>query len=573
MKSQNSSAVSHYSRPILFAARVAAVGSLLMSLVVESSAGLLMNASGDSPCAQLPQGTIAIGSASEPANCSHDESSGRIESVSEAAGDAVEAVLKTPSLGHAQLEAAVGVVQFALAPFAAGYGVIKGSHRKLTPEEMGEVEDNLEQALGEMAQQDHLRQCVFECATEKSARHVVELGLPGKTRDETISGLLETRVERLQLKRKGNHSQNYQLTITARARLLEGAGGKVVAEIPYSYTSGEAMFIDWARAGGLESAARTGYRVLGEQIAQDFFAPRQEAPILLGAGYRNSPTPRAKPVLLARRQAATPPAEQFVSYHVTENGAFEILPELDRPEVLIRGPKTGVETTSETQTDAEWKLDGLVNNRNFVVQAAACIAAVPLGLWEQTVGAIGRWSERDLSEAETELRHITRRGPVQQELANEIARQLAPRTSQAVVLRALPSTAEEEISGSALGISAMDRTLGESPGHLQAATSLAIRLVKVELTGKRTAGHRASLSLQAQVTLRRTGDGQELCVWPVHYCSAPRRLKEWSAPDGVLLQQELRQYSSQVASAMVAQLLANGLVAPQPIIGPAMARN
>ena len=547
-----------------------------MSLLAASNAGLSSGVSGDPPCAQLPQGPIAIGSPTEPANYSHDESLGRIETVSEAAGDAVEAVLQTPSLGNPQLEAAVGVVQFAFAPFAAGYGAIKGSHHKMTPAEMGDSERQLEEALGTMAQQDHLRQWVFQCATEKSARHLVELDLVGKPHDGTdgtFSGLLETRVDALRLKRSSHHSQNYRLTITARARLLEAADGKVVAEIPYSYTSGEALFIDWARAGGLESVALTGYRVLGEQIARDFFSPRLEAPILLGAGNKNSPAPLVKPVLLASHKATLASAVQLVGYRVTENGAFEILPGPDRPEVLIRGLNPSIETRSETQTDAEWKMDGLENNRNFVVQAAACIAAVPLGLWEQTIGAIGRTSETDLSQAETEIQQITWHKPVQQELANEIARRLAPRTSQAVVLRKLPLSADERIPVNALGISARDRVYGESPSNARAETSLAIRLVKVELAGKRTASHHASLSLEAQVTLVRTVDGQELCVWPVHYCSAPHRLKDWSAHDGVLLQQELKEYCGQVGSAVVAQLLAAGYVAPKPIDGPAIAKN
>src|SRR5690349_18322373 len=142
MRTQKNSA--RHGRTILATARITAIGSVLMSLVAESGAGNLSGPASDPPCAQLPQGTIAIGSPASPANVSHDHGLGPIETASEAAGDVVATVLKTPSLGNHQLEAAVGVVQFAFAPIAAGYGALRGAHHKLTPEQLADAEGQLE---------------------------------------------------------------------------------------------------------------------------------------------------------------------------------------------------------------------------------------------------------------------------------------------------------------------------------------------------------------------------------------------------------------------------------------------
>src|SRR5689334_7065065 len=88
------------------------------------------------PLATLEPGVVVVSSAREAANCSFEKAIGRVESPAEGAGEAVATVLKTPTLGNPQLEAAVGVVQFAFTPFAAGYGAITAGHRKLTTEQL-----------------------------------------------------------------------------------------------------------------------------------------------------------------------------------------------------------------------------------------------------------------------------------------------------------------------------------------------------------------------------------------------------------------------------------------------------
>ena len=67
----------------------------------------------------------------------------------------------------------------------------------------------------------------------------------------------------------------------------------------------------------------------------------------------------------------------------------------------LRSPKPGAETgsASGTMSDTKWSLDGLEEDRNAVVQGVSCLAAVPMGLWEQTAGVDLRAASRPEEEA------------------------------------------------------------------------------------------------------------------------------------------------------------------------------
>jgi hypothetical protein len=561
-------------RAVSSAARIIIPAAVLITLAARSTSAA--SAAPNEPVtrvtaiAGLEPGAIALTSPLERASYHFDEAFGHIESPSEGAGESVAAVLETPRLGNPQLEAAVGVVQFVFTPIAAGYGAITASHHKLNAAELFEAEQHLAQAMRKMAEQDHLRQIVLSYAGEKTHRHLVELNPAGIISVHPFSGVLETRVAQLQLKRSGNSDWSYQLNIKARARLLNAANDQILAERPYEYTSNPDMFIDWAREGGLESVAKTGFRAIAEKIAQDFFSPEREAPIFLGAGYKTVPPPVARPVQVARRTASGTPKLQFVDYHVTENGPFEISPDAARAQVFIRGPKAKEEPSSDTQTDAEWALDGLENHRNFVVQVAACAAAVPMGLWEQTVGAIGRRSQNDLSVAGGMVEEMIWKKPIQQDLANDIAQALAPQTSQPVILRKLPSTSGQEDGPIRISpVNNLPFEVTQSPPE----TVLEVHVEKVELCGTHGSSRRPDLSLEGEVTLVRVSDGQELCTWPVRYRSARQGIGDWSANGGSLLERELKQCSSQIARALARELLVDGYVAPLQKSGSAIAKN
>jgi hypothetical protein len=552
-------------------------GSSLIAFAAEATAGdpatQLEAATQIAPLARIEPGAIAIICGSERGQCSFDKGALRVESSAEGAGDAVATVLQPPKIGHAQLEAAIGVVEFAFSPFAAAYGAITSGQHKLTAAELAEAEQRVVEAMHQMVEQNRLRQFVFEYAPEKTHRRLVEPAADGTRSMDPFSGALETQIEMLQLQPVHLNDQNYRLTIHARARLLKTSKDQVIAERSYEYTSGEGMFIDWSRAGGLESVALTGFRQIAQDIVRDFCSPALEAPIFLGAAYGN-PAPRpAQHVRLARRTA--PGTPQFVEYRVIANNAFEVFPDVARAEVMIHGPKDKDSTSSDSQTDAEWSMDGLVNHPNFVVQAGACLAAVPMGIWEQTVGAIGRKSQENLSAAAGEVQQVVWKTPLQQNLAGDIARTLAPQTAQPVILRKLPSTSGEgSPTGDLIRISNVgDVALDGRAMQMRPESSLEVRVTKVELSSNHGNKRQPSLSLEARVTLLRTGDGQELFTWPVRYSSAPRRIGAWSAHEGAQVEQELRECLRQIAEAIVAQLLREGCVAPGRMPASAIAKN
>src|SRR5262249_11509269 len=128
---------------------------------------------------------------------------------------------------------------------------------------------------------------------------------------DAFSGSLETHIEALQLRSIRKNDQNFQLTIRARARLTNAANGQTVAERSYQSTSGEAMFIDWARAGCLERVAQTGFRQIAQDIARDFCSPTLEAPIFLGAAYGS---PRALPTQGLRSATRNSPGTTRVQF-------------------------------------------------------------------------------------------------------------------------------------------------------------------------------------------------------------------------------------------------------------------
>lgn len=524
-----------------------------------------------SPLARIEPGAIAITSGTEPGQCSFEKGSLRVESSTEGAAEAVATVLQPPAIGHAQLEAAIGVVQFAFTPFAAVYGAVTSGHHKLTAEELADAEQHVLEAMHQMVDEDQLRKCVIDYAPEKTHRRFIELAPNAKQSSDPFSGSLETRIEALRLRPVQKDGENYQLTIRARARLATAANGQIIAERCYEYASDGAMFIDWARTGGLESVAQTGFRQIARDIVRDFCSPTQEAPLFLGAAYGSPPTLPAEGVRLARRTSK--PLAQFVDYRVTATSPFEIFPDAARAEVMIRGPKPQQEISSDSQTDTEWAMDGLENHRNFVVQAGACLAAVPMGIWEQTFGAIRRKSEDRLGQASEVVQQVVWKTPLQQNLANNIARTLAPQTAQPVILRKFPSTSGEgSPAGDLIRISNRG-PLGLSGTTIHPETALEVRVTRVELGNHKGSKQHPSLTFEATLTLLRTSDGQELFAWPVRYSSAPRRISEWAAHDGIQVEDELRQCSRQIAHAIAGQLLREGCVIRGRMPDSAIAQN
>ena len=69
-----------------------------------------------------------------------------------------------------------------------------------------------------------------------------------------------------------------------------------------------------------------------------------------------------------------------------------------------------------------------------------------------------------------------------------------------------------------------------------------------------------ALRVQAQVTLVRARDGQELYSWSVRYCSTERKFKDWAAHDAKLFRQELDQCYRQMAAGLAERLVNDNVV-------------
>src|SRR5262249_13928579 len=102
----------HHGRTVSIAARTL-LGISVIAFAAEATAeepsAQLEATSPIAPFARIERGAIAITSASERGHSDFDRGALRVESSAEGAGEAVATVLQPPRIGHAQLEAAIGI--------------------------------------------------------------------------------------------------------------------------------------------------------------------------------------------------------------------------------------------------------------------------------------------------------------------------------------------------------------------------------------------------------------------------------------------------------------------------------
>jgi hypothetical protein len=123
--------------------------------------------------AQLDPGMIMVVSGPQPAAVDCDPPNARMEYASEGAAMAARSVMNTPHLGHAQLEAVVGVLEVGMAPFAAAYGAVAASRQRLSPDQLSQVELDLRKAMQSSAGSAALREKVADAARQKTCRLLV----------------------------------------------------------------------------------------------------------------------------------------------------------------------------------------------------------------------------------------------------------------------------------------------------------------------------------------------------------------------------------------------------------------
>jgi hypothetical protein len=514
--------------------------------------------------AQLEPGVIVITSSSDAAAISVDPPNGRMESASEGAADAARSVLNTPDLGHNQLEAAVGVVGFAVAPFAAAYGAISASQQRLSPDKLSEAQQELMEAMKSKASPETLLQLVSEIARQKTRRLLICAGCSSNSPagEAPVSAVLNVIVEQLRLRVDKPNGSQYVLSIDAHARLERASDGRVLLQRAYHYESGPGLFIDWTRLGGLEGVARTGYRSLAEQIANDVFVPAFERPILIvpeQPGPSSSSTRGVKGMRKVRQDFLVDnPSIRFIRFLQAEIGSMEVHTGSADDRLRLQGPQSQSGSGSPAGTsDTEWAMDGLANNRNSVVQGLSCLAAVPMGIWEQTFGVINKRSRDKSEKLETVLSAATAQAHFERDLADEVASCLQSRAADSIVRADAPLRFALSTQPEAGGPGSTGRDIPAT-----CKTALEIQVVNTKLVGKHRNSQSRALLVEVQATVYRTSDGQELYSRSIVYRSSEKRLKDWAAFDAKQFRKELDTCSRRSAKALTSDLIRRGFVTP-----------
>ena len=210
---------------------------------------------------------------------------------------------------------------------------------------------------------------------------------------------------------------------------------------------------------------------------------------------------------------------------------------------------------------------------------SACTVAIPLSLWKQAVVTVRGLSSKQYRVAEARLRAAAQQTLPHEELALQVAQQLAPRTSQSVVLVTKPPIPDADHEPTLVQCMARGTMAwlprGETSGSYLAAQgvdqALEIHVVSAALQGKDGINPPLAVCVEAKATLYRVRDGAELYACPVHYRSESRTFVEWADGDARLFRQELQRCYQQMGNCLVDQLVARRVLAPGRAEQPTLA--
>jgi hypothetical protein len=247
----------------------------------------------------------------------------------------------------------------------------------------------------------------------------------------------------------------------------------------------------------------------------------------------------------------------------------------------VQKPFTRGDASSDALSDVEWSLDGLENSRNSVVQLSACAAAIPISLWKQAVAGMRGLSSKHYRRAEAQLSAAAQQTLPHEELAFQVAQQLAPRTSQAIALVRKPSIPEIDKEPTLMRCMARGTLAwlpsGETSRSYLATqgvdTALEIHVVSAALKGNNGINPPLAVCLEAEATLFRVRDGAELYSCPVQYRSESRKFVQWAAEDARLFREELKRAYQQMGNSLADQLVARKVLPLTPTQQPTLAHN
>jgi hypothetical protein len=569
---------------------------------------------------QLEPGVILLTAQADTAALSADPPNAKVAPASEGAGSAVRSVLNTPQLGNAYLEAAVSVVEVPLVPFAAAYGAVRTGRQRLTPAKLSEAEQNLLQAMKANAGSAMLRDKVAEAAHQKTSRLVVcaASAAAAPTNRLPVSAVLELAVEQLSLKAEQHEHRLYMAARARLLRSSDGAVLLERAYHYQSGPDLYVDWSRWdalhrVAQTGYESMAEAIARDVFQPAAepplligpgQKFSSPPHSRSLPRGVPWcaraaEEARTPVSKPplhrlqagrwrpkalVVLCRAEpseppgrpasgreddssrtrpqpaveptAATRPALQGANLTAPNAATIEVY--TGRDDERLRSPKSGpgVETTTPMETDTGWAMDGLEQDRNAVVQFGACLAAVPMGLWEQTVGATLQWRRNKTEKLAEGLDRVPEQQHFAAGLVDEVARHL-----RSQVLNQVLRTEEQPRFALTVPTQVGKTETASAPASTNCQLALHLQVLDTKLVGKHLHSRSRALCVEVQAVVLRASDGQELYSRPIHYRSSSKRLKDWSASDAKLFREELEACSRQTAQAVAGELIAHGFAA------------
>jgi len=233
-------------------------------------------------------------------------------------------------------------------------------------------------------------------------------------------------------------------------------------------------------------------------------------------------------------------------------------------------PGTDSSPRPEAQTDTTWKMDNLQNDRNSVVQWLSCVAAVPMGLWEQTGGAVSKHSQEKTEKLIKVLNELPEQRHLGDNVADAVARHLRSQITNPVRLAEDPTRFALSTPSEANPADSPATGAGTQNSH---ELALEIQVLDAALMGKHANSQVRALCVEVQATVFRTSDGQELYSRPIRYRSSLKKLKDWAAANGKLFRQELTACEEETAQALTSELLGRGFVtqAPTPLVPAAPA--
>jgi hypothetical protein len=511
----------------------------------------------------LEPGPVTVKCAPAPARFSFDKSSGRTRYVGDGAAEAARKALDKRNLGDPGIDVGAGAVGFALAPFAAAIGAVTAGQSKATPEALTACESNLREAMTAMAAQAVLRDSLLKAASLKTQRRFIPVESPGDSRSEdtAASARLETTVEELRLQKTTRRDDSFALLIKTRLRLVRAADGAVLYNEPFEFRSGPALFIDWSSGDAFQRVAQTGYRQIAEQMAEQLSMATRDEPLLAGAGFIRSPSRLAKaPLQLASssRTVTSNPDAQYASFAVVRLDPLAVLSsDADPyPHVALQSPLTKEEATEKAQRDVGSMVAGLDAYGNSVITMGAIAAAVPLSLFKQTIGCVSGLTTRQFKAAEANLTAACREARPHEELATQVAQCLEPHSALPVVLVSQPLRGKEDFQPRASG----------SPDNI-----LEIRILSASLKGRDGINPPLALCVEAQATLLRASDGQELYSCSLRYRSDERKFADWGTDNARAFRSEMNKCHRELGRAIVNQLEDRKLIAPSSAPRPTFA--